>query len=83
VNQKTENCVTLARLARRLGLQYYQVQHFIRTGRIPDGTARNGSKRKTWTAEEAETIEKWYRDYVRLDAGCCGQDGHGVAPRND
>ena len=77
----TGTYVTLARLARRLGLQYYQVQHFIRTGRLRTAPARNGSKRKTWTAEEVERIEKWYRDYVRLDAGCCGQDGQGVASK--
>jgi hypothetical protein len=82
---KTETYVTLPRLAGRLGLQYYQVQYFVRTGRIPDGTARGESTRKTWTEAEADTIEKWYRDYRRLDAGCCaererGEDGHGVAP---
>ena len=80
---KTENYVTLPRLANRLGLQYYQVQYFVRTGRIPDGTLQAGSKHKTWTAAQVETIEKWYRDYVRLNAGCCtenecGENGHGV-----
>ena len=69
---KTENYFTLPRLASRLGLQYYQVQYFVRTGRIPDGTLRDGSTRKTWTAAQVEMIEKWYRDYRRLDAGCCG-----------
>ncbi len=68
----TENRVTLPRLASRLGLQYYQVQYFVRTGRIPDGTLRDGSMRKTWTTAQVEIIEKWYRDYRRLNTGCCG-----------
>ena len=78
---RTENGVTLAGLSRRLGLQYYQVEYFVRTGRIPDGALRTASDRKAWTAEQAETIEQWYRDYQRINAGCCGK-GDGVA-RND
>jgi hypothetical protein len=83
MNQTKDNAITLSRLAGRLGLQYYQVEYLIETGRIPDGTVREGSKRKTWTPEQAETIESWYRDYVRINAGCCGRNGHGVARLDD
>jgi len=65
-----ETYITLPRLASRLGLQHYQVHYWIQTRRIPDGTVRPGSKRKTWSEQEARKIEQWYRDYVRLDAGC-------------
>ena len=70
-----ENYVTLPNLAGRLGLQHYQVEYWVRTGRIPGGTMRPGWKRKTWTEQQAATIEKWYRDYIRLDAGCCEEIG--------
>jgi hypothetical protein len=66
-----ENYITLPRLAGRLGLQHYQLHYWIETGRIPDGTVRTGMKRKTWTMEQAEMIERWYEEYKRLDAGCC------------
>ena len=69
-----ENYVTLPCLAGRLGLQHYQIEYWVRTGRIPGGTMRPGWKRKTWTKEQAETIEKWYHEYLRLEAGCCGND---------
>jgi hypothetical protein len=71
MTETKENYVTLPRLAGRLGLQHYQLHYFIRTGRIPDGEVRDGSKRKTWTRQQAEIIEKWYRNYIKLDAGCC------------
>jgi len=84
MRQKTETSVTLPNLARRLGLQSYQVEYLVRTRHVPDGLLRTASNRKAWTAEQAETIEKWYRDYKRISVGCCtadeeGQDGHGVA----
>ena len=68
-----ETYITLPRLAGRLGLQHYQLHYWIQTGRIPDGKVRPGSKRKTWTQEQAEMIERWYRDYMKLDAGCCNE----------
>jgi len=76
-----ETSFTLPGLARRLGLQYYQVEYLVKTGRIPDAALRTASNRKAWTAEQAEAIEKWFRDYQRINAGCCGQNGHGVAPK--
>ena len=72
---KTETYVTLPRLAGRLGLQHYQVEYWIRTGRIPGGTMCPGWKRKTWTEKEARGIEEWYREYRRLDAGCRSATG--------
>jgi len=48
---KTENYVTLPRLANRLGLQYYQVQYFVRTGRIPDGTLHRLERRWSTSTE--------------------------------
>jgi hypothetical protein len=83
MNKTQDNPITLPRLAGRLGLQHYQLQYWIQTGRIPDGEVRPGSKRKTWTQEQADAIENWYRDYVRIDAGCCGRNGHGVARLDD
>ena len=68
---KTKTYITLPRLAARLGLQYYQLQYWIDTGRIPDGSFRDGMKRRTWTEQQAKRIEVWYRDYRKLDAGCC------------
>jgi hypothetical protein len=79
MDMRTETRFTLPGLARRLGLQSYQVEYLVRIGRIPDGSLRTASNRKAWTAAQAETIEKWYRDYKRINAGCCGEDGHGVA----
>ncbi len=67
----TKTDITLPGLARRLGLQHYQVEYFIRTGRIPNGMVCPGLKRRTWTVAQVEMIEQWYRDYTRLDAGCC------------
>ncbi len=41
-----ENYVTLPCLAGRLGLQHYQIEYWVRTGRIPGGTMRqDGSER--------------------------------------
>ena len=76
----TETSITLPGLARRLGLQYYQVEYLVKTGRIPDGELRTASNRKAWTVEQAETIEKWFHDYRRINAGCCGEKCNGVAP---
>ncbi len=70
---KTDTNITLPSLARRLGLQHYQVEYLIQTRRIPDGKVREGAKRKTWTVAQVEMIERWHRDYTRLDAGCCGE----------
>ena len=74
MTETKETYVTLPRLAGWLGLQHYQVEYFVRTKRIPDGTVRDGSTRKTWTRQQVETIEQWYREYIRLDAGCCCGD---------
>jgi hypothetical protein len=73
MTKRKENYITLPCLANRLGLQHYQIHYWIQTGRIPDGTVRPGSKRKTWTTAQAEMIERWYESYRKLDAGCCGQ----------
>jgi hypothetical protein len=69
-NKNANTHVTLARLSRRLGLQYYRVQYLVQTGRIPEGVVLTASNRRAWTAEQAEAIEKWHRDYRRIAAGC-------------
>ena len=74
-NKNANTHVTLARLSRCLGLQYYQVQYLVQTGRIPEGEVRTASNHRAWTAEQAETIEKWYRDYRRIGQGCCRKTG--------
>ena len=78
MNHTTETSFTLPNLARRLGLQSYQVEYLVRTRRFPDGALRTASNRKVWTAEQAETIEKWYNDYKRIAAGCCAENDEGT-----
>jgi hypothetical protein len=67
---KTCTTYTVPRLAERLGIHCHQVRYLIGTRRIPDGRVRPGSCHKVWTEAEVSQIEQWYRDYVRLDAGC-------------
>ena len=64
---------TVPRLAKRLGLHCHQVRYLVSTERIPDGKVRPGACHKAWTEAEASRIERWYRAYVRLDAGCCDE----------
>jgi DNA-binding transcriptional MerR regulator len=68
----TRLTVNMTDLARRLGVQVHQVHYLVQTGRIPPGRKRD--KFRLYTEEQAETIEQWYRQYMRLDAGCCGDD---------
>jgi hypothetical protein len=44
----------------------------VQTGRIPPG--KKSDKFRLYTEDQAEKIEDWYQDYMRLDAGCCVND---------
>ena len=67
---KTCKTYTVPWLAKRLGIHCHQIRYLIGTKRIPDGKVRPGACHKVWTEAEAAQIERWYRAYVRLDAGC-------------
>ena len=60
-------------LARRfLESRYIKSTTSSRTGRIPPG--RKSDKFRLYTEDQARGIETWYMEYMRLDAGCCGND---------
>ena len=64
--------VNMTDLARRLGVQVRRVHYLVQTGRIPPGRKRD--KFRLYTEKQARDIEKWYREYTKLDTGCCGSD---------
>jgi DNA-binding transcriptional MerR regulator len=68
----TQMMVNMTDLARRLGIQVHRIHYLVQTGRIPPGT--KSDKFRLYTEDQAATIEGWYRDYMRLDSGCCGNE---------
>jgi len=79
---KTCTTYTVPRLAKRLGIHCHQVRYLVGTKRIPDGKVRPGSCRKVWNEGEASRIERWYRAYTRLGAGCCDEINREQPPGN-
>ena len=63
--------ISMTELARRLGIQAHQVHYLIKSGRIPAGI--KGNKFRYYSEEQVQGIERWYRDYMKLDAGCCNE----------
>lgn len=78
--RKSDETYTVPRLAKRLGIHCHQVRYLVDTKRIPNGKVSRGSCRKVWTKAEASRIERWYRTYVRIDAGCRDEINHEQPP---
>ena len=62
--------VTRPQLARRLGVQTYQLTYLIHQCKIPAPAKRPGCQRGGWTKKEAEVISKWFSEHMRITAGC-------------
>jgi len=65
---KDETRIGIAALARRLGVQNYQVRHLMVTQRIPAPVP--DPHRPYWTAEQVQRITEWHRHWVETDRGC-------------
>ncbi len=61
--------LTTHELANRLGIHTDAVEYLVKKGRIPAG--QRIGRTNVWTEEEAATIQRWWAERERLNAGCC------------
>jgi excisionase family DNA binding protein len=61
--------LTTHELANRLGVHTDAIEYMVKKGRIPAG--QRVGRTNVWTEAEAATIQQWWAERERLNAGCC------------
>ena len=61
--------VTTRELADRMAVHMDVIEYLAKRGRIPAG--QRVGRTNVWTEEEATTIQQWWEERERINAGCC------------
>ena len=66
--------VTTHELADRMGVHTEVIEYMVKKGRIPAG--QRVGRTNVWTDAQATTIQQWWAERERINAGCCPESNN-------